>query len=62
MYNLGYFKMPDPVGLKDDNEWLEIPRISKTVPFGFKTHKTDKVEVTTPNGIMILPPKNTHAA
>ena len=25
-------------------------------------HKTDKVEVTTPNGIMILPPKNTHAA
>jgi hypothetical protein len=41
MYNLGYFKMPDPVGLKDDNEWLEIPRISKTVPFGYKTHKTD---------------------
>ena len=41
MYDLGYFKMPDPVGLKDDNEWLEIPRISKTVPFGYKTHKTD---------------------
>ena len=34
MYDLGYFKMPDPVGLKDDNEWLEIPRISKTIPFG----------------------------
>ena len=41
MYNLGYFKMPDPVGLKDDNEWLEIPRISKTIPFGYKEHKTD---------------------
>ena len=24
-------------------------------------HKTDKVEVTTPNGIMILPPKDKHA-
>ena len=41
MYDLGYFKMPDPVGLKDDNEWLEIPRISKTIPFGYKAHKTD---------------------
>ena len=33
--------MPDPVGLKDDNEWLEIPRISRTVPFGYKLHKED---------------------
>ena len=41
MYDLGYFKMPDPVGLKDDNEWLEIPRISRTIPFGYKEHKTD---------------------
>ena len=41
MYNLGYFKMPDPVGLKDDNEWLEIPRISKTIPFGYMAHKKD---------------------
>ena len=41
MYDLGYFKMPNPVGLKDDNEWLEIPRISKTIPFGYKAHKTD---------------------
>ena len=41
MYDLGYFKMPNPVGLKDDNEWLEIPRISRTIPFGYKEHKTD---------------------
>ena len=41
MYDLGYFKMPNPVGLKDDNEWLEIPRISRTIPFGYKPHKTD---------------------
>ncbi len=41
MYNLGYFKMPDPVGLKDYNEWLEIPRVSQTIPFGYKEHKSD---------------------
>ena len=42
MLNVGYFKMPDPVGLKDDNEWLEIPRISRTVPFGYKLHEEDE--------------------
>ena len=41
MYNLGYFKMPDPVGLKDDKDWLEIPRSSKTIPFGYEEHKKD---------------------
>ena len=39
MLNVGYFKMPDPVGLKDDNEWLEIPRISRTIPFGYNYMK-----------------------
>ena len=42
MYNVGYFKMPDPVGLKDDNEWLMIPRISRTIPFGYKVHDQDE--------------------
>ena len=42
MLKVGYFKMPDPVGLKDDNEWLMIPRISKTIPFGYKTHEDDE--------------------
>ena len=41
MYELGYFKLPDPVGLKEDNEWLDIPRISKTIPFGYQEHTTD---------------------
>ena len=41
MYDLGYFKMPDPVGLKDDEDWLPIPRISKTIPFGYRAHETD---------------------
>ena len=42
MRNVGYFKMPDPVGLKDDNEWLTIPRISRTIPFGYKVDEEDK--------------------
>ena len=42
MRHLSYFKMPDPVGLKEDNEWLEIPRISRTIPFGYKVDEEDK--------------------
>ena len=42
MYDVGYFKMPDPVGLKDDNEWLMIPKISRTIPFGYKAHEQDE--------------------
>ena len=42
MHNVGYFKMPDPVGLKDDNEWLMIPRISRTIPFGYEVHEDDE--------------------
>ena len=41
MYDLGYFKMPDPVGLKDEEDWLPIPLISKTIPFGYVEHETD---------------------
>ena len=42
MRDVGYFKMPDPVGLKDDNEWLMIPRISRTIPFGYEVHEDDE--------------------
>jgi len=42
MYDVGYFKMPDPVGLKDDNEWLMIPKISRSIPFGYKAHEQDE--------------------
>ena len=42
MPNVGYFKMPDPVGLKEDDEWLEIPRISRTIPFGYEAHEQDE--------------------
>lgn len=41
MYDAGYFKMPDPVGLQEDSVWLEIPRISRTIPFGYEVHEED---------------------
>ena len=42
MLKVGYFKMPNPVGLKEDSEWLDIPRISRTIPFGYELHKDDE--------------------
>ena len=42
MYDAGYFKMPDPVGLQEDSKWLEIPRISRTIPFGYEVHEEDE--------------------
>ena len=42
MYDAGYFKLPDPVGLQEDNEWLSIPRISRTIPFGYEVYEEDK--------------------
>ena len=34
--------MPDPVGLQEDSKWLEIPRISRTIPFGYEVHEEDE--------------------
>tara|TARA_R100000687_G_scaffold54594_1_gene43371 strand:+ start:190 stop:621 length:432 start_codon:yes stop_codon:yes gene_type:complete len=42
MYDAGYFKMPDPVGLQEDSVWLEIPRISRTIPFGYEVYEEDQ--------------------
>tara|TARA_R100001129_G_scaffold185550_1_gene174104 strand:- start:813 stop:1235 length:423 start_codon:yes stop_codon:yes gene_type:complete len=42
MRNFAYFEMPNPVGLQEDNEWLAIPRISRTIPFGYKVDKNDE--------------------
>ena len=42
MYDAGYFKMPDPVGLQEDSVWLEIPRVSRTIPFGYEVYEEDQ--------------------
>ena len=41
--SLGGWKLPQPTDLKDkeQKEWSQIPRIARTVPFGYKVNETD---------------------
>ena len=42
--SLGKWKLPQPTELKDEDqkEWIQIPRIARTVPFGYKINEDDK--------------------
>jgi hypothetical protein len=31
----GKWKLPQPTDLKEDNQWTQIPRIARTIPFGY---------------------------
>jgi len=37
----GRFKLPQPLDLKDEEEWIAIPRIARTIPFGYKVEEED---------------------
>ena len=39
---LGKWKLPQPTDLKSENEWMPIPRIARTVPFGYELDPEDK--------------------
>ena len=41
--SLGKWKLPQPTDLKDEDEteWIQIPRIARTVPFGYKVNEKD---------------------
>lgn len=39
--NLGRWELPQPVDYKEDNEWLPIPKISRTIPFGYEVDPND---------------------
>ena len=39
--SLGKWKLPQPTDLKDDNEWMPIPRIARTIPFGYELDPKD---------------------
>jgi hypothetical protein len=41
--SLGKWKLPQPTDLKDEdqNEWIQIPRIARTVPFGYNLNDED---------------------
>ena len=38
---LGKWKLPQPTDLKEDNEWVPIPRVARTVPFGYELDPED---------------------
>jgi len=39
--HLQKWKLPQPTDIKEDNEWIAIPRISRTIPFGYEIDKDD---------------------
>ena len=38
---LGQWKLPQPTDLQEDNEWVPIPRVARTVPFGYEIDPDD---------------------
>jgi len=45
---LKQWKLPQPTDIKEDNEWVPIPRISRTIPFGYDLDPDDP-DVLLPN-------------
>jgi len=39
--SIGQWKLPQPTDIKEENEWVQIPRIARTVPFGYEQNKND---------------------
>ena len=42
--SLGKWKLPQPTDLKNEEqtEWIQLPRIARTIPFGYVINKDDK--------------------
>ena len=39
--SIGKWKLPQPTDIKEENEWVQIPRIARTIPFGYKLNEED---------------------
>ena len=39
--SIGKWKLPQPTDIKEENEWVQITRIARTVPFGYKLNDDD---------------------
>ena len=37
----GSWKLPQPLDVKEDGEWASLPRIARTVPFGYELDEED---------------------
>ena len=40
--SLGKWKLPQPTDIKEENEWLPVPLIARTVPFGYEVDPEDE--------------------
>ena len=40
--SIGKWKLPQPTDIKEENEWLPVPRIARTIPFGYEVDPEDK--------------------
>ena len=38
---LGRWELPQPLDIKDETEWIPIPRIARTIPFGYIQDEKD---------------------
>tara|TARA_R110000822_G_scaffold56928_3_gene143604 strand:- start:9112 stop:9522 length:411 start_codon:yes stop_codon:yes gene_type:complete len=36
------WKLPQPTDIKEDGEWLPIPKVARTVPFGYEVDSEDQ--------------------
>ena len=39
--SLGKWTLPQPTDMKEEEEWVAIPKIARTVPFGYVVDKND---------------------
>ena len=39
--SLGKWELPQPTDIKEENEWISIPRIARTIPFGYIKDEND---------------------
>ena len=39
--SIGKWELPQPTDIKEDEEWVQIPRIARTIPFGYKQNEND---------------------
>ena len=39
--SVGKWKLPQPTDIKEENVWVQIPRIARTIPYGYKVNEED---------------------
>lgn len=40
--SLGKWKLPQPIDVREENEWLPVPRIARTIPWGYEVDPDDE--------------------